>query len=187
MTDYRPVLLLLTLIALSLACQKEEPEMETATASYEGCCDSSPVSFTVGVGRVFIPNIFTPNWDGLNDIFGPLTDGGIEQIILLETYDLAGNKMHQAANFTPNDLGNNNGWNALLPDTSMYEGKFSFRIDVVDLNGVQGTIEGHACAVPCAQPVNIDPSFYAFSIQHDSLGGFEPSFSNEEISESCFK
>lgn len=46
-------------------------------------------------GRIELPNIFTPNGDGVNDQFGPLLPGGLEQVLRFEVWDRWGELVYQ--------------------------------------------------------------------------------------------
>ncbi len=74
--------------------------------------------------EIFIPNIFSPNGDKINDLF-MMQDGGdvinIEQLII---FDRWGNQLFEATNFLPND--SQYGWNGKFKGKRMPEGVYIY-------------------------------------------------------------
>jgi hypothetical protein len=69
-------LLILCTLIITLACRKEEKSI------YFGCCGKPAINEQLGNAHVYMPNVFTPNNDGVNEhltIFGD----SIERIISL--------------------------------------------------------------------------------------------------------
>ena len=58
---------------------------------------------------MYIPTAFSPNSDGHNDIFVPLSNIKGMQILDLLIYNRWGEKVFEAQNFAPND--SSKGWN----------------------------------------------------------------------------
>lgn len=55
-------------------------------------------------GDVFIPNVFTPNGDGVNDRFTVFSTPEIKEIQRLRLYDRWGQLLYELKNFPPNDV-----------------------------------------------------------------------------------
>ncbi|GLR16640.1 T9SS type B sorting domain-containing protein [Portibacter lacus] len=60
-------------------------------------CDSL-VLLQLELFTVFIPNIFSPNEDGINDTFGSLGESGLFRIKRMSIFDRWGSKMYEGAN-----------------------------------------------------------------------------------------
>ncbi|WP_276479871.1 PKD domain-containing protein [Paraflavitalea pollutisoli] len=87
-------------------------------------CESSDeirITVTCGKGAVYIPNAFTPNGDGTNDIFF-IKGYGIQQVNSLRIYNRWGQSVFSRENFLPNDR--NAGWdgkvNGQVPESGAY-------------------------------------------------------------------
>ncbi len=80
---------------------------------------------------VFIPNIFTPNGDGINDIFTLYGNKDVELILELQIFDRWGNQVFIATEFPPNQ--ENYGWDGtfrydeLNPAVFVYWARVRFR------------------------------------------------------------
>ncbi|MHB1920823.1 MAG: PKD domain-containing protein [Chitinophagaceae bacterium] len=91
-----------------------------------GCMNQSEVSIHLicSQGVVFIPNTFTPNGDGMNDIFYP-RGRGIKLIRFFKIYNRWGQLVFEKDNFNINDK--SAGWDGtfkgqiLSPDVYVYE------------------------------------------------------------------
>jgi len=104
----------------------EQTTIFTVTATNQhGCTDSASVQVDVLCDKrqVFIPNTFTPNGDGQNDVFYP-RGAGIKTVLSFRIYDRWGELIFERKNIDLND--EHNGWNgtykgAKLPgDTYVY-------------------------------------------------------------------
>ncbi|MFQ5584854.1 MAG: gliding motility-associated C-terminal domain-containing protein, partial [Calditrichia bacterium] len=56
-------------------------------------------------GAVYLPNVFSPNGDGVNDYFFVQASPQVERVISLKIFDRWGGLIFEATNFTPNDRG----------------------------------------------------------------------------------
>lgn len=90
-----------------------------------GCSteDDMKITLVCAEGAVYIPNTFTPNGDGINDVFYP-RGKGVQQVLYLHIYNRWGQLVFSRTHFQLNDK--SAGWNGtfrgekLLPDVFMY-------------------------------------------------------------------
>lgn len=74
-----------------------------------GCIVTDEVAIFVDRSRrVFIPNAFSPNNDGVNDRFLVFSDGAVANIVSLRIYNRWGGLLHEAFDLRPNEVGS--GW-----------------------------------------------------------------------------
>ena len=140
-----PVTLILT-IALFSNCSKSYVPLVRIN------CDSL-VTDTLGTGdsgRIYIPNAFTPNGDGLNEIFVPYTQN-IDSI-KFTIYD-----ENNAVLFTTNILGN--GWSPL--PSSLPVKRYYYKIQATTNNNKKIGVCGNVYALTC-YTINPPRSFYYF-------------------------
>jgi gliding motility-associated-like protein len=99
----------------------------TLTASNEWNCaiaDTVRVHITCDGNMIFLPNTFTPNGDGVNDVFYPRSDAAKFMVKMFRIYSRWGEVVFEAANFMLNDI--LHGWDGthkgqqLPPDTYIY-------------------------------------------------------------------
>ncbi|MCB0550993.1 MAG: gliding motility-associated C-terminal domain-containing protein, partial [Phaeodactylibacter sp.] len=70
-----------------------------------GCVVSDQIVVLVDVTRkVFIPNAFSPNDDGVNDFFSIYTDSNVKIVRSFKVFDRWGGAVFSAENFEPNGL-----------------------------------------------------------------------------------
>lgn len=168
--------LILLFLLFSFGCQDSKPLF----SKIKSCCETSPILATVGNGKIYVPNIFTPNNDGIND---RLTIFASEEITLIKKVEIKdGSKViFSATNFEPFD--SNNEWDG-RKDDEIVKGVFSVEIEITDIDGNTQILTGEVCCLPCGNNSekekkfdNIDNCF--FGAQHDGEGGVDsnlPSF-----------
>jgi gliding motility-associated-like protein len=95
-----------------------------------GCADTADVKITLvcSHGNVFIPNTFSPNDDGVNDIFYP-RGRGVRNIIYLRVFNRWGQLVFEHANFSLNDKPS--GWNGTFKGTRLPPGVYIYQASMV--------------------------------------------------------
>jgi hypothetical protein len=71
--------LLLSFITLQSCLAQDDPKV-ALPKEYESCCGVQPVEYKMADHSVYIPNVFTPNGDGINDQFYPFISGEISEV-----------------------------------------------------------------------------------------------------------
>ncbi|MEO6452781.1 MAG: PKD domain-containing protein [Ginsengibacter sp.] len=108
-----------------------------------GCLATDDVTIftTCTSGNIFVPNTFSPNGDGANDIFYP-RGTGLNRIRGMKIFNRWGEVVFEKSNFYPNDPAS--GWNGLVGGRSVPPDVYTFVIDIIcDNNDVivqQGSI-----------------------------------------------
>lgn len=93
-----------------------------------GCETSQDIEVTERFPRIFVPNAFSPNGDGQNDDFKPVTD--CELIYSMQVFNQWG-----AITFATSDIFT--GWDGTVEGTNVPDGKYSYVIFYAgSLNGV---------------------------------------------------
>ena len=153
-----------------------------------GCCPGFEQNVhLVGNGRIFIPSAFTPDGDGINDVFYVMADTGIARIDLsvfsLERPDT----VFAALGVT--EFTAANGWDGtelgvIVPKT------YEYRARVTADDGTERFFNGGVCSLPCREPTGLPrPSgvgFCQFTDQVDATGFFSDSIRTVEVLD-CFE
>jgi len=110
----------------------------TAT-SIDGC--KNEVSKMIEVKndfKIYIPNSFTPNFDGMNDIFIPVfTPYGLDtKTFEMEIFDRWGHQLYHTKDLSK-------GWDGMIQGEVTKEGTYIFRIRYKDLDGKIYSQTGH--------------------------------------------
>jgi hypothetical protein len=152
---------------------------------YEACCGVQAVEATTGQGHVYIPNIFTPNGDGINDAFMIFADDNIEQIEELKVKDQEGVVAFAYFNFPPSRV--EFGW--MPSEKEAPGGLYNFRAVIRSTGNVVDTVSGSVCVYRCkteADSVLMENiSNCQWPTQNDGAGGHDPFFPAFETDE-CF-
>ena len=82
---------------------------------------------------LFVPNAFTPNGDGQDDVFYPRCGAGISQIKSFRVYDRWGELLFDRENLAPNDA--SNAWDGTYNGEKPKPDVFIWIVDGVCDNG----------------------------------------------------
>jgi len=114
----------------------------TATVTdVNGCQSTDEVLVQIDkTVHVYIPNVFSPDDDGDNDILLIFGDAKVEKIRLFRIYDRWGELVHEAENFEPNDP--NLGWDGYLRGKVMDPAVFVYYAEVELIDGTVIFLKG---------------------------------------------
>ncbi len=106
-----------------------------------GCAASDKVNITVtkAGGELFIPNTFSPNGDGVNDIFYPRSTASVK-IISLKIINRYGAVVFERAGFNTNDI--NAGWDGDSRGVKLLSDIYLYEISMADTENKTQTIQG---------------------------------------------
>jgi len=85
--------------------------------------------------NVYIPNVFSPNDDGVNDLFQLFTGLGVVNINFMKIYDRWGDLVFEATNLAPSPDGTSPGWNGKFKGDKMKPAVFLYLVEVEFLDG----------------------------------------------------
>lgn len=110
------------------------------TDSYD-CTEVADVYIDVIKKRkVFVPNAFSPNADGINDEFMPYTGKDVSRILEFRVFDRQGNMVYADENFIPGDIANS--WNGTFRGQVMQPGVFAWFAKVEFIDGEVEVFKG---------------------------------------------
>ncbi|MBK7937563.1 MAG: gliding motility-associated C-terminal domain-containing protein [Lewinellaceae bacterium] len=107
-----------------------------------GCTDRDKIIVAVDRRRyLYIPNIFSPNGDGSNDLFSiQARPGTVSKIKSLQLFDRWGEAVYTLYDFVPNDPAI--GWGGKFGSQQMNPGVFAWVMEVEFIDGVIETFAG---------------------------------------------
>jgi len=105
-------------------------------------CRSSDTTYIYvnGEGKVFVPNVFSPNGDGNNDRMMIFAGGDVERILEFQIFDRWGELVFQDKNFVPNDPVH--GWDGRHKGKPMDPAVFVVRAMVAFKDGTKQLVLG---------------------------------------------
>ena len=126
------------------------PEIATTFSVFvedeSGCSDEDQLKVIVRKTRpVFIPNIFSPNNDGQNDIFFISGGESVAEIKSFLVFNRWGEIVHQYYNFQPNDPGS--GWDGMFRGQLMNPAVFTYYAEIEFIDGLVELYEGDVTLV----------------------------------------
>lgn len=113
------------------------PETTTYTikgTDIQGCSDST--EFTIKVDeavRVFVPNAFSPNGDGTNEVLIVYSPGDVQNVNAFRIFNRWGELVFEQSNFSPNLEGY--GWDGTFRGKLMNAGVFVYFVEVLLIDG----------------------------------------------------
>jgi gliding motility-associated-like protein len=111
-----------------------------------GCSAEAVLRLSVEFNpKIFVPNVFSPNGDGINDFFFPNTGPSVVNIPQLLIFDRWGNLLFEQQNFLPNTPAA--GWNGRYKGQPLDPAVFAYLIKVELLNGEIITLTGDVTLV----------------------------------------
>ena len=106
----------------------------TVTDTLTGCSASDIITITIKKERnIFIPNVFSPDYDGTNDVFMVFGGKGVAQVSSMHIYDRWGEMMFENTNFSTDDP--TQGWDGTFRGRRMNPGVFAYTIEVEFIDG----------------------------------------------------
>jgi gliding motility-associated-like protein len=111
-----------------------------------GCKDSDEITVFVNRPGVYIPNSFSPNFDGINDVFTIFSDGkSVKQVVSLKVFSRWGESVYEFYNFPPDDF--NYGWDGTHREEEMDGAVFVYYAEVEFLDGKKRLLKGDVTLV----------------------------------------
>jgi len=99
-----------------------------------GCEGEDEVKVLVKKDRlVYLPNIFTPNNDGVNDFFLPKFGKGVQKVNTFQVFDRWGELIFEKANFEPDDI--SAAWDGRLRGEALNNGVFVYFLELEFIDG----------------------------------------------------
>jgi gliding motility-associated-like protein len=103
--------------------------------SDDGCTTTDSIFVNVLASRrVYFPNAFSPNGDGINDLFTVFGGAEVKEVKSLDIFDRWGEHVFTLENFAPNQPGI--GWDGMFRGKEMQNSVFAWTAEVVFLDDV---------------------------------------------------
>jgi CHU_C Type IX secretion signal domain len=168
------------------SCNAQDDPKVTIVKEYESCCGLEPVTYKSGVMQAYFPNVFTPNGDGINDLFYPIFNDKVAQAVGFTISDTSNITYFDRPVFIPSDL-KNYAWDGKDKQGKPYKGVFRYQISITSADGQTYYIDGKACSIVCGPDAAVfktkDGCYY--STQATPTGTVDKSLPNKESD--CFK
>lgn len=105
-----------------------------------GCDSTIRVRVKTIFYRLFFPNIFSPDDDGQNDFWMPLTSESVEKLTVLKIFDRWGNLVFEQKNSPPNNLAH--AWNGSFRGKKLRPGVFTWLAEAEFIDGKRQQFQG---------------------------------------------
>ncbi len=112
----------------------------------KGCVASDDIYIEVEKNRrVYIPNAFSPDDDGINDLFFINAGADVVEINSFRIFDRWGNMVFEDTNFQPNDP--SHGWKGNFNGQPMNSAVFVYYAEIVFVDGLTEVVKGEVVLV----------------------------------------
>lgn len=120
---------------------------EIQITDYNGCTDADQLTVNVEfIDDIYIPNIFSPNGDGINDVFLIYSKSNIvSNINSFAGYDRWGNRIWIFNNFSPNNISYS--WDGTFKGRPVNPGVFVWTAEIEFINNETKTFSGDVTVV----------------------------------------
>ena len=110
-------------------------------ATHDGCTDQDQLTlFVERENDVYVPNIFSPNGDGVNDELVVYGGEGVEEIASFIVFDRWGNVVFSAEHFQVNDV--TSAWDGGFKGQRLNPGVFAYKMIVKFKDGTSDVVYG---------------------------------------------
>jgi len=111
-----------------------------ATDPDKACDKNAKVTVTVKPCGVYVPDAFSPNHDGQNEVLHVYASHCIKQISKMTIYDRWGEVIYQRENFSASDQ--SGGWDGMYHGEISTPGVYPYKIQAVMVSGMTGDFKG---------------------------------------------
>ncbi len=150
-------LVLLSIFASLANCEAQNPTeiLHAIPEGYESCCGTQPVTFKSEKTSIYIPNVFTPNGDGINDVFIPSVNSEVLTLVNFTVLTPGKDTVLHHVTFLDVKKLREYAWDGKRRDGTLYSGAFRYGMQVLDQQRKMSIIEGEACAIPCRKEMDV--------------------------------
>lgn len=170
---YKLFLSCLVCLVFITACKDDD--QNPSDSFNELCCKVPPLEECLEGANIFVPNAFTPNNDGINDVFRVYVGIGIEVINLFQITDQEGNIEFVRTNFSPES--SSGVWDG-VQNNNQIEGQalYNYELRITNIANITRTYTGQVCSRATSPMICLEDNrdaFCIFSSQHDGNGGLD--------------
>lgn len=129
-----------------VASPKRTTTYTIGVTNQQGCTSSDDVNISVfcNDGNLFMPNTFSPNGDGVNDIFYP-RGKGLFTVKVLRVFNRWGEVVFEKHDFRPNDI--SKGWNGIHNGRPASQDVYVYSVDLVCENNTILNYKGNIALI----------------------------------------
>jgi gliding motility-associated-like protein len=106
-----------------------------------GCTAADVMEIRIDPTRpVYVPNAFTPNFDGVNDYFIPYAGNGVRSVVSMLVFDRWGELVFEGSNLQPGD--DLSGWDGTFRGKPAASGHYVYLIELEYIDGQTRILKG---------------------------------------------
>ena len=114
---------------------------EVSVINKDGCKDDDDLTAIVTIqDGIYIPNIFSPNGDQVNDMMTVYAGSSIREIKTFIIFDRWGNQVFESSHFPPGDLSGS--WDGTMDGEEMNPAVFAYLVVVRFKDGTEKVVQG---------------------------------------------